>query len=806
MAEDTTTKQEYLAVVSEWSSVSTSGSRVGNAFPLFSFTRNEIVKDQDDEFPNFGAVFLVNRGERRVWEFVRLSVKINERYDSNHTRACYYITLAPPPAYEVVGGDCPIAAILDVPHFNVITSDNVIRNPAQNVTPAFFIRDEQHRLFGPLRRTHVAMNSADRIEAIHWAPWGAESTIFEFTEERLKAQGCKIVAYEHPSPPNEVVNRAFRFLAGPVLKLTSPRAHDRLPDDQLAEWYLKFRDISDISDATLKILRSAADKLDADAPEHVRRRCQRLSQLIGSLEALQGERHAIAQRFIESDDGQRLIDQRLAREVEARAQAIDAEVMHRKGDLAKERQKLAAELETLRANHARQIQRLKDDQTLLEAKLAAARDNLALLEATLLEKSERLAERLHEQIPLLAAMGGMRGFAAAAGNGTAANAPVAAPSFSGRVLWSEVTRPAPSLTLDSVNDESLLVDRLVDRLRSEGLYFTRDFVANLYVLLKSSALNLISGPPGYGKSSVVSALARALGHGNALLEIAVRRTWSDDRHVLGFFDTFHGRYDPGPTGLAPRLLQAQRDWEGDRDGIYLILLDEFNLSAPEYYFSQLLQIVSRPPEQPRTVRLFDAATLPPGAGDRVDQIALYPNVSFWGTINYDETTERLSPRLLDRTGMVFLTARDVLPADRSEVALHDYSKGVAARDVFGRWVKRTDECPEELWSRLEPIVGLLGRQSEEWGPRVEVSPRVLAAVRRYLANSRDLLPPAKAVDFVVQQRILPVLRGNGPLFVARMKSVQEKLAEGGLERSARHVQDALALAASHFGDVDFLAY
>src|SRR5438093_292262 len=82
-------------------------------------------------------------------------------------------------------------------------------------------------------------------------------------------------------------------------------------------------------------------------------------------------------------------------------------------------------------------------------------------------------------------------------------------------------------------------------------------------------------------------LARALGHGNALLAIAVRRSWSDDRYLLGFYDTFHGRYDPGPTGLATRLLQAEQDWKRDRQGLYLILLDEFNLAAPEYYFSQL---------------------------------------------------------------------------------------------------------------------------------------------------------------------------------------------------------------------------
>ena len=44
-----------------------------------------------------------------------------------------------------------------------------------------------------------------------------------------------------------------------------------------------------------------------------------------------------------------------------------------------------------------------------------------------------------------------------------------------------------------------------------------------------------------------------------------------------------------------------------------------------------------------------------------DRIKIGPNLRFWGTINYDETTERLSPRLLDRTGMIVLGPGDIVP-------------------------------------------------------------------------------------------------------------------------------------------------
>ena len=206
------------------------------------------------------------------------------------------------------------------------------------------------------------------------------------------------------------------------------------------------------------------------------------------------------------------------------------------------------------------------------------------------------------------------------------------------------------------------------------------------------------------------------------------------------------------------------------------------------------------------MRLFDAASLPAFAPDRIDHITLHPNVSFWGTINYDETTERLSPRLLDRTGMVFLTARDVLPGEQPDAAPPAASKGVRAKEVCGAWVRSAGQCSNELWEKLQPYLDLLGQASDAWGPRLELSPRLLAAVRRYLANADGLLAPIKAVDFVFQQRVLPVLRGRGPQYANRVKALEQKLAEGGLERSARHVQEATDLASSQFGDIDFLAY
>src|SRR5260370_42068258 len=207
-----------------------------------------------------------------------------------------------------------------------MTSDNVIRNPAQTVTPIFFIRDDQHRIFGPLKRTLVQLDSLERIGAIHWAPWGSESSVYELSTERLAAQGCTIVTYEHAKPPNEVVARPIRMLAGPVWKVTSQRVHDRLSDAQLAEWDLRLREIGDVPEALLKTFRTAPEKMQTDTPEVVRRRFMRLMQLFSSLEVMQTERQALARKYLGTEDGKRMIEQRLQRDVEQKAKELEAEM------------------------------------------------------------------------------------------------------------------------------------------------------------------------------------------------------------------------------------------------------------------------------------------------------------------------------------------------------------------------------------------------------------------------------------------------------------------------------------------------
>ena len=414
-----------------------------------------------------------------------------------------------------------------------------------------------------------------------------------------------------------------------------------------------------------------------------------------------------------------------------------------------------------------------------------------------------LGLKLREQIPLIAALMesrrelGIGNGASGAVTVVAETAPVRAPA-----PRFEIHTVVPTKAIAGVAAEAILVTQIHAALAQSGLHFSRDFIANIYTSLKAEALNLIIGPPGYGKSMLITALAAALGHENAFLRIAVRRSWAEDRFLLGAYDNFHGRYDPGPTGLIERMLQAEMDWRWSRKGIYLVLLDEFNLAAPEYYFSQLLQTLPNDEvRKVRELRLYERTIA--GNDSFPNRVTLGPNLRFWGTINYDETTERLSPRVLDRTGMIFLGEVDVAPAgDEEEIR----TPGVAASEVFDKFLRTESDCPDEQWDLVKEVIDLLRRPEAGMGPRIELSPRVHGGIKRYLANSVGVLNARTAVDFVIQQRILPVVRGRGDDFLVRVRQLAQLLAKQNLTRSTQHVEEAIRRSEQHFGELDFLSY
>lgn len=320
------------------------------------------------------------------------------------------------------------------------------------------------------------------------------------------------------------------------------------------------------------------------------------------------------------------------------------------------------------------------------------------------------------------------------------------------------------------------INSLVDSFnRDGGRIFSFDEVANLVINISQSFLTILSGPPGTGKTSTAIRLAKHMHLSNNekstnlysnFLNIAVGRAWVSGRDILGFYNSLKDTYQPSRTGLYEFLTKNNKN----NDFLKLVLLDEANLSSIEHYWSDFLGMCD-----------------PEGANKSLDSgipnnekryFPITDNLRFIATINNDSTTEKLSPRLIDRVPIIkmdysLLTNKSLIS---NEVNFDGAVSHDSLCDAFN--VQNIDaSLTSEEDSILENIIEILSRPL----PRtttVRVSQRKINAIRRYCFVANDLenmrISP---LDYAINQHILPLIDGYGSSFKERLIDLEQKLAE-----------------------------
>lgn len=354
-----------------------------------------------------------------------------------------------------------------------------------------------------------------------------------------------------------------------------------------------------------------------------------------------------------------------------------------------------------------------------------------------------------------------------------------------------------SIPFQAVPDELLYLKECAARLCQSGYQVQDDEVINLFICTRSGRLTVLAGPPGVGKSSVVRKFASALGHQSTIKEISVRRGWTDDQQFLGAVNRLHQRYDPAPTGVVQHLLKADLDREY---GLYFLLLDEFNLSVPEYYFAEFISVLE---SDAPAVRLYPEGLGLTNQADFPATVSINPTVHFFGTINLDETGFPLSPRLLDRANFVWVERKVGLEVLDAVGPLPPATLGpISGQEYAAR--RKPPQISSAARAALRKVIDCLAQEKKELGPAHISSPRALLGAASYVANSQGLLPETDALDYAVLQRILPGLRGLGEPFGKRMAALSGVLQELGLKRSQRLLKRMMDAGSQH-GEYNFVA-
>lgn len=313
-------------------------------------------------------------------------------------------------------------------------------------------------------------------------------------------------------------------------------------------------------------------------------------------------------------------------------------------------------------------------------------------------------------------------------------------------------------------DLSVLIQELRHRIASSTdrrLYYSERDLRCFLGGLAMSRLHLLQGVSGTGKTSLAIAFARAVGADYQLVE--VQAGWRDRQDLIGHYNAFERRFHE--TEFLKALYRAQCPQHRER--LFLVVLDEMNLSHPEQYAADLLSALEHPEVAKRRFQLVPASV--EGAPALlVDGVALPvpDNVWFIGTANHDETTRDFADKTYDRAHVMELPRhRNPFPAEaqppREPLAFEGLGKAFerAQRDAKADGQRAYRLIEEHL---AEPLAQ---RFRIGWGNRLERQVGVFVPV--VIAAGGSI---GEATDHIVATKLLRKLRDRHD---TRMEDVRE---------------------------------
>ena len=299
-----------------------------------------------------------------------------------------------------------------------------------------------------------------------------------------------------------------------------------------------------------------------------------------------------------------------------------------------------------------------------------------------------------------------------------------------------------------------LIEKLVDGVQKYRRY-SKNEILNIYVCLTQNFLTVFSGEPGTGKTSICNILASSLGLNrfgvtdgiskNRYIPVSVERGWSSKRDLIGYFNPLTKKYDRNNAKIYDGLMILNEERETSRFP-YVILLDEANLSPIEYYWADFMRAADNTEGD-----IFINIGLS-------DEIYIPQTLRFLATINNDQTTERLSPRLIDRAWII------KLPKTKVFEPLLSFEDGF---DDVILWsdIEKTFAYSDAKEMSLKNVAEQIYKLFDEY--HLTVSPRVQQSIRRYVCVAQEIMEDEigicnkkeKALDFAIVQKLLPKING-----------------------------------------------
>lgn len=411
-------------------------------------------------------------------------------------------------------------------------------------------------------------------------------------------------------------------------------------------------------------------------------------------------------------------------------------------------------------------------------------DEIKKLEALYKENEDKLRTKLFELKPFVEAINGNVG-------------------IPHRVMSKNVSQEVMPINKSSNTAQDIL-EFIKYSLREEDRFFSILDVINITVTLQQSFICFLAGLPGGGKTTLARLVAKVYGiQDHRFLDVPVARGWTGQRDLIGFFNPISNKFQSSNTGLY-EFLCALSEESKDKDlavPISLVLLDEANLSPIEHYWSSFMGLT----DSMKNKELI--------LGD--DYIKIPENLRFILTINYDSTTEALSPRLIDRSPIIVLEPNASAVVSEQEFDKEPSIKMPISYEVMEHYFGKTKDKPEFIENErrvYDNIKKILEARNIDLGKPIIISKRKEEAIKQYCNRARPLMREFStddellALDYAVLQLILPLLRGYGKSFSKRLEQLKDILSEYELDRSGNYLDNIIINGNADLYTYDFFCW
>ena len=321
-----------------------------------------------------------------------------------------------------------------------------------------------------------------------------------------------------------------------------------------------------------------------------------------------------------------------------------------------------------------------------------------------------------------------------------------------------------------------IIDYIVNYVQERRAYKYNDII-NIYVSIAQNFITVFSGEPGTGKTSICNIIGETLGlcstdsDFNRFIPVSVERGWSSKRDFIGYFNPLTKKYDKSNSKVYDALMKLDAE-NSDSSYPLFIMLDEANLSPIEYYWADFMRLTDRSSYSDSYINIGIE-----------HELYVPKTLRFLATINTDQTTESLSPRLIDRACIIKLPKVEPIPQPQNS------KTELIPWDSFYEAFSSETELSSGASKLLKEVYELFNSFGMNVSPRIQLGiERYIRAAQNIMIEEEGAITSEVAIDYAIIQKLLPKINGLYSSYERFFDLLKQICKENHLKRTSEAIQ------------------